>query len=230
MELARSAKIESDRFEMGCWELPAPARAGAAAAVMAVALRHEHADALLDPFQLEGFDVLAVDTHAWALARAAAAHAVPDGITALLNIGWNAALMVLVHGGAVVYQRLLEESGMGIVLRAIRDEFKLSDEEAEFVLKNAAAAQGQAQSSTPLAQAQRISELVGHYVEAMLAEIQPAFDYASHRYAEKPLKNLLVCGGASGMGGICEQLSRRVSLATSVLAPTRIAECPASLS
>src|SRR5262245_12711380 len=28
MELARSAKIESDRFEMGCWELPAPARAG----------------------------------------------------------------------------------------------------------------------------------------------------------------------------------------------------------
>jgi type IV pilus assembly protein PilM len=224
VELARGAKLENNLFELSCWDLPAPARAATAGTVMAVALRHEHASALLDPFQAEGFDVVAIDTRSWAMARAAASQLASDGITALLDIGFGSALMVLVHNGVVVYQRVLRESGVGIVLRALRDEFQLADDEAEHVLRNVGLS-GRSEQATAFAQADRIVELVQRYVDAMLAEIQPAFDYASHRYAESPLRSLLMCGGGAGIPGLGELLSSRISLPTSVLCPARIVEC-----
>jgi type IV pilus assembly protein PilM len=229
MELARSAKIESDRFELGWWDLPAPARAGAASAVMAVALRHEHADAILDPFCTEGFHVVAMDTRPWAMARAASPVAAPDGITAVLDIGWSGALMVLIHGGVVVYQRTMNEIGLGILARTLRDELKLADDEAEFILRSIGAATGDKSQPTEFSQAARVTELVGRFMDGMLAEIQPAFDYAAHRYAEKPLKNLLLCGGGAGIAGVCDLLSARLSLPASVLAPAKIFSCPPEL-
>jgi type IV pilus assembly protein PilM len=227
LELARTAKLEGNAFELDCWDLPAPARAATAGAVMAVALRHEHADALLEPFEADGFDVIALDTKAWAMARAAVPLEAPDGISAVLDIGWNTALMVLVQDGVVVYQRVLTESGVGIVLRAVRDEFHLADDEAEYVLRNVGA--GGASAGAEFAQAARVADLLVRYVDSMLTEIQPAFDYASHRYAEKPLKSLHLCGGGASIAGLCELLGRRLSLPASILCPAKVVECPSAL-
>jgi Tfp pilus assembly PilM family ATPase len=228
LELARTAKLEGG-FELGCWDLPAPPRAAAAGAVMAVALRHEHAAALLDPFQADGFDVLAIDSKSWAMARAAAPVAPPDGITAVLDIGWNAALMVLMHGNVLVYQRVLPESGVGIVLRAIRDEFHLADDEAEYILRHVGTGELTIQATADVGQAKRIADLVHRYVDAMLSEIQPALDYASHRYAEKPLSSVQLCGGGASIAGLSELLSRRLAIPTNLLCPASLVECPAPL-
>src|SRR3954469_22958163 len=91
-ELARGAKLESDPFEIECWDLPSPARAGTGTSVMAVAMRHADAAAILDPFEADGFKLVAIDTQAWALARAAGPYEIPGTISALLDIGWNSAL------------------------------------------------------------------------------------------------------------------------------------------
>ena len=48
MEHARSHKCPPDSFEMGCWDLPAAARATKATPVMAVACTHADAEAILD--------------------------------------------------------------------------------------------------------------------------------------------------------------------------------------
>src|SRR5262249_42197363 len=84
MEMARAAKLENEPFELECWDLPATTRGAAATNVMAVALRHQDAEALIDPFDTEGFEVLAVDARCWALARASRAYHSPNAITALL--------------------------------------------------------------------------------------------------------------------------------------------------
>jgi type IV pilus assembly protein PilM len=223
-ELARAAKLETEPFELDSWDLPAPSRGGAAGtSVMAVALRHTHADALLDPFEQFGFSVLAIDTRAWALARASTTYAAPDGITALVDIGWSSALVVLLdEAGVVIYQRDLRESGLSILLRAIQEAFHLADDEAEFVLRNGGAGADEAQ-------AKQVSALVGRYFDAMGNEIQPAFDYAMHRYADKPIKRLLLAGGGSGIAGVCDLLAKRFSLDATVLSPSRIVECPPNL-
>jgi Tfp pilus assembly PilM family ATPase len=99
-EFARAHKLPLDppNFEFEHWELPAPARAGRTAQALAVGCTHADADAVIQPFEDDGLDVLAFDAEAWALARACAPLAAPPGrITALLDLGWNGCRLVVVH-------------------------------------------------------------------------------------------------------------------------------------
>src|SRR5688572_9407291 len=111
VELARTSKVAPESFEMGCWELPVPNRAGKHVHVMAVGYPHAEAAKLLDLVEHAGFDATALDVRSCALARACAGIvSPPPGITALLDLGWASASLVLVYAGMVVYVRGLSES------------------------------------------------------------------------------------------------------------------------
>src|SRR5688572_2895186 len=110
VELARTNKCSPESFEMGFWELPSPARAGKATHVMAVGYPHPEATALLDLVEHAGFNVVAIDARCCALARACGGMASPPpGLTAILELGWSSASLVLLHDGVVVSERALAE-------------------------------------------------------------------------------------------------------------------------
>ena len=105
-ELARIHNCQPQSFEMSCWDLPAPARATSSTFVMAAACKHSIADNLIDLFENEGFDVHALDMPAAAMARACQPLLGDEnGISAVLDIGWNSARLALLHRGVVLYER-----------------------------------------------------------------------------------------------------------------------------
>src|SRR5205085_407685 len=81
-------------------------------------------NAVLDRFESAGFHVRAVDVRSWALARAGRASC-QEGITAVLDIGWNGASVVLIHHGEPIYQRELTDAGEGLLRRSLIAELGL---------------------------------------------------------------------------------------------------------
>jgi Tfp pilus assembly PilM family ATPase len=95
-EIARTGKMDPGSFEMASWDLPAPPRASAGTSVMALAMRHADAAALLDPFEHAGLDVIGIDSQACALARLLAARPT-EGLSVVLDLGWNSGLVAFVN-------------------------------------------------------------------------------------------------------------------------------------
>src|SRR5437667_135061 len=76
---------------------------------MGAACPHESAEELLAPVEGAGFEVVALDHPGWALARC-----LPNaGARAVLDLGWTGAVLVLVHEGAVRYERAIEGGALG---------------------------------------------------------------------------------------------------------------------
>ncbi|HWP40015.1 MAG TPA: pilus assembly protein PilM, partial [Tepidisphaeraceae bacterium] len=227
-ELARNAKID-DAFELAWWDLPAPSRggAGANATVMAVALRHDRAVELLDPFEQENLRVVAIDPQAMALARACRLH--PDhtvgSASAILDIGFASVLLVLVRDDCVIYQRRLPDAAMGMLLRWLAEQFSLADDEAQYVLERIGISPASVAELAPPAQASRVRDLVQRHLEQMIVELEQAFGYVGHRYADTSVGRLLVCGGGATIAGIVPYLQSRLGLPVQPLAPRDLVEC-----
>ncbi|WP_428937609.1 pilus assembly protein PilM [Fontivita pretiosa] len=228
-ELARNAKIDDDAFELAWWDLPAPSRGGAGAntSVMAVALRHDRADELLDPFEQEDFRVVAIDPQAMALARACRLHSehTPGSVSAILDIGFGSVLLVLVRDECVIYQRRLPDAATGMLVRWLADQFSLADDEAQYVLEQIGISVPSAAELAPPAQASRVRDLVQRHLEQMIVELEQAFGYVAHRYADTSVGRLLVCGGGATIAGLVAYLQNRLGLPVQPLSPKDLVEC-----
>src|SRR3982750_4073140 len=137
-EIARTGKMEPGSFEMASWDLPAPPRANAGTSVMALAMRHTDAVAVLDPFEHAGFDVIGIDSQACALARLLAAPT-STGLSVVVDLGWNTGLIAFVHQGSVLFQRNLMEVNLVSLYRAVMSQFDVTEEVADHVLIGALA-------------------------------------------------------------------------------------------
>jgi Tfp pilus assembly PilM family ATPase len=63
----------------------------------------------------------------------------------------------------------------------------------------------------------------------VVAEIEAALNYASHRYRQQPVERIWVVGAGSGVPGLCEHLTTRLNVSAAVLSPLAIAKCPSDL-
>ena len=93
-ELARMHQCDPKSLEIANWGLPQAGRKDTAQ-VMAVACPHQTAETVLGPFEEAGFDVMALDSQLHGLLRAAERELAADGITAILQLGWVAATLVM---------------------------------------------------------------------------------------------------------------------------------------
>ena len=132
VELSRMHRSEVGSFEMACWDLPAPARAGEATYVMAAGFRHEQAGELVDVAEAGGLDVHALDMYALAISRACSPLLEGvTGIAAILDLGWDHAGLILLYQGVVVYERKLVKCGTGSMANSLGRELKLHHDKAE---------------------------------------------------------------------------------------------------
>jgi Tfp pilus assembly PilM family ATPase len=234
VELARTNKVAPDSFEMGCWELPLAARAGKTVQVMAMGYAHAEATQFLDVLESAGLDVAALDVRSCATARACAGLVAPaPAITALLDLGWASASLVLVYSDMVVYARGLGESTLSRVAGALEKQLGLEADVVDYMLDELGLLSGEAIAATQGAAAIALpgdarNLLVG-FAEGVVRELLVAFSYVARQYVDASVTRLLLTGAAAPIPGLAEYLGTVLGLDTSTVAPKDLAECPPSL-
>ncbi len=208
-ELSRMNRVEPQAIESACWDLPPPARAGAATHVMAVACSHESADAVLDLFEGQGYTVEALDVQACALARACGPWIPEVGALGLiLDIGWKAARLIVVHEGVVAYYRVLGDGGIKPLAEKI--EAQLDMDIAAAVERVEAEGLGHHPPSRADLAGQdtgTVRAVVADHFDAVAEELRISFAYMLHRYPSVAVNQLLLVGGAARMTGLADFLT-----------------------
>lgn len=225
VELARTHKKDPGSFEMACWDLPAPARAGDSTHLMAAACGHEVADGLIDIFENAGFRVDALDIKPWALTRACGPVLGPAGTTALLDLGEGGAVLAVVRDGVPVYERLMRDAGLGVLRGRLRTELGLEPDVADYLLDSLGTAPEQSDDSGARESA---SGMLREHLDRLCAEVRTALDYAEHRYPG-PLHLLGVMGVGATVAGLVNCLSAGLESPVKLVCPTDLAACPESL-
>lgn len=224
MELARSHKCAPEAMEVGCWELPAPARAGKSVQVMASACRHEDLTPLLDAFETQGFEVEAVDLRACALARVAA-KLPADGeesrkeraVTAVLDIGWTGATLVLLHRDTIVYERRISEGGLQKLHDELLRRLHIDAEIADYLMGDASHGEESEAALQP-----DVDALIANHAESLASEISASFEYAAHQYHDAGVSNLNLCGTGACVNGLDKHLRTHLSVPTAALRPSQV--------
>lgn len=217
-EFARSVKTESDPFEFAYWDLPAPQRAARSTHVMGVGCRHADAEPLMDALELGGFDLIAMDVEATALARACAPlMAPPQEITALLDIGQTALRLFVLHQGVATYRRTLGGQGMRDLRKAVTEHIDIEADEdvIDYVLDHvslsseADPASPAVPSAAAIEQARRV---VCNHFDAVLTEITTSLSYTAHQYPDAPFRRLLLTGGGAALSGLAPYLAAKLNV------------------
>lgn len=229
-ELARTVKAAPEALAMGMWDVPAPARAAAATHVMAVALRHEDANVLVDAFEGEGMNLRSLDIPAWALARACSPLAKASaGVTGVLDIGWDGALLVLIHEDSVIYQRALSECGIAAIRDRVGQALELDAMLADHILDQIVLKPAPDGARTDPMLWASIRGLLAEYASSISTELLASFSYASHRYPANAVDKLFLTGGGALIADLPQGLSERIGVPVKPLAPAELVECPPTL-
>ena len=236
MEFSRAYKCEQNTFEMAYWDLPAPARAARTTNVMAVACAHADADALLDLFAAEGLEVIGLDTRPWAMARACVGVDDAAGIVVLLEIGWNAALLVILHGGVVIYERTLAESGLSVLEGEIQSSLKLEPEVTQFALFHSGLlplvldeAVFKEAASVPAELRGEVRGVASAHFERIIQELTQSISYTTGQYPDAAVSRLLLMGGGAMIPGIADHVQGIAGFETRVVTPLASATCAAAV-
>ena len=204
-ELARLHQIQPENMESACWDLPSPARAGSVSHMMAVGCRHAQADALLDAVENRGWTVTGLDIHAWALTRACSvALTQRTEIGLILDVGWSAARLIVIHQNVVIYQRLLADSGVEPLIEKLTERLDHDPVSAGNLIKKI----GLGQEKKDLIAKDRTNEtasaqrLARDHFDAMAEELRLSFVYVAHRYPDVAANRLLLTGGGGAIPGL----------------------------
>lgn len=205
-EIARAHRREPATLEVACWELPAPARPGDAVQAMAAACEHDRAGELLDDFESAGFEAHALDVRALALGRACRPMWAPgEALTAVLDIGWDAAQLAVISGGVLLYERALEACDLRRLHAMLVDREGLPAELAEQAITDGAPALQP--SEGVLAGARHAVE---NHAQMLGEQLSLSLSYAAHRYPARAVEAILLTGDGGGMPGLAEMLASRL--------------------
>ncbi len=203
-EMAHEHRLEPDSFEMAWWDLPKPARSSASTTVMSVACRHEHADVLLGALGSAGFDVVGLDVAGWAATRACRPllQKANDGISAIVDLGWDSTTIALIHSNTLIYQRSSLGCGMRQLRLALEREQHYPQQVIDYLLCEIGfelEQRGDEDDWKLLVKAG--SQLETHFNQ-VVRELTLTMDYAHSQYPEAPVKQVLLLGGGAGVPGV----------------------------
>ncbi len=219
-EFGRSLKVESEALEFAYWDLPAPARAAKSTHVMGVGCRHADCEPIIDAFETAGFDLGTIEVEACALTRACfAISAPPNEITAIVDVGWRAVRLFVVHRGVVSYQRSLSGYGVERLHKELADQLDLRgkapivDEVLRRVSLNASGERVGSERESDNPESRRA--LRSHF-DAVAAEIITSLSYTSHQYPDAPVSRVVICGGGASIAGLAEYLQGQLKITTTI--------------
>ncbi len=230
LELSRMHRCNPKSFEMACWDLPAPARAGEATYVMAAACPHSDANTLLDAFEAEGLTVMGLDIHASAVARACWG-LLSDrlGIAAILDVGWNLARLVLLHQNIIVYVRKLNKCGLEALVSLLSTELKCDMDQAERLLFEEGLGHEPSDEDPPSQGPGQLHEAAAAHFNTMIEEMRIPLSYLANQYPDAVMGRLLLTGGGAQIPGLKEYLSSGIEVEVLTIALMDLARCSPQL-
>lgn len=214
-ELARIARREPGAVEVGWWPVPAPAggRQHEATHALATACSRAEVEALVANFDAAGLEVEAVDAPAWALARAAryllAAEGVRHELSAILDLGHSLASLAVIRDGVPVYERTLEDLGVGALEQELRKSQGVSEELAAHIIERVGLDGHQDEGDEAPAEG---THCVGEYLARVAGEVSASIGYLAHRYPAWPVESVLCAGGGALIPGGCRRLAEETRL------------------
>jgi Tfp pilus assembly PilM family ATPase len=200
-ELASVHKLSPDELELALWELPSSGRAREGTRAMAVAVRHADAQTLLDQFAAAGWELAAIDVHAAAMARAYAAVVDrTDQLCAILDIGWDAAQLLVLDGGLAIYERRIAGASLKPICQQLQAKLGLDFETIECLVAQAGRPLGGSDPDESVGEFEVIRTAVEEHYVAAIRQLFVSFSYISHQYPDTSVSKLWLCGGGASMG------------------------------
>jgi Tfp pilus assembly PilM family ATPase len=172
---------------------------------------------------------------------------------AILDLGWETAMLWLVYGGSIIYGRPLADGGVGRLHETLVTRHGLEPDVADYLLTevglsdkhhaDAAAAADADEDREHMAAARPRPDrsdrppLPDHdarailvtYADEMVRELTVSFAYAAHEYQDGEVGRLLMVGGGSAMPGLAGRLTDALGVAAAPVAPEDLAGCDPDL-
>ncbi|HLP85040.1 MAG TPA: hypothetical protein VK157_11880 [Phycisphaerales bacterium] len=227
IEVARIHRREPDSFDLTTWDLPATDRTKGSTHAMAIAMPRELGDAAAAVFDATGADVVSLEPRACALARccAAASGGVP-GLYGVVDVGWGAAMLVLIHvtgegPASVIYERRLQEAQLGACVQRLQQAIDVDVDVAEAAMRCGEEDMREAKLAELYRTVRRYQTELS---DALVPEVQRSFVYAMQRYPAIPLANVWLTGEGAGVRGLRARLSSALAVDVAALVPSSLAE------
>lgn len=224
IELARANRCDPGSFEMSYWQLPAQLDENTNHA-MAVACPHATANTLMDQFDSSALNVIALGTACRALANAAILTAPDAESVAVLDIGWSSATLVMVHHQAIVYQRVLDKAGIGLVHDALARRFDLDDDMTDYLLAHLGLATDTPNDLISGEDRSEVQRVISAHFEAVARELQVCFPYGLRLFTDQPPAVVMLAGGGAAIPGVDTYLANLLGLSVRVVVPGDLADC-----
>ncbi len=228
-ELARMHDYDVGAAEVACWDLPASARIKDATQVMALACRHVDAEPILEAFEAGGLEVRALDSRPQALARACRAVLPEEGITAILAVEWDWALLILMYEGVVIYERMMPEAAIGQLAAAMSRRLGLEEDSVDLLLGEVGLAPGTLVELIDAASCEAAVAIVRGHLDAISAELNAPFTYAMHQYPGARAAGLLLTGMGAAIPGVVDHFRSLLQVDVRGVSPGDVADCAPAL-
>ena len=229
-QLATSHKCQPQALEVACWDLPAPVRAREGKWAQAVGCQTADANEAIDCFEAAGMIVRALDTESWAAARACESRLAGNSLSALLNLGWTGAHLVVLSGGTVIHERCLPDHGLRNLYAPFAEVFDLEPDVTEYIINEIGLNRpppDQAESSAVLDAAR---QQIASWVDGLALEIERSLSYSAQEQGQAVSYPLLLHGDGASIPGATDRLSLVLGGAVETIAPVALTKCTASLS
>ncbi|MHC4218117.1 MAG: pilus assembly protein PilM [Planctomycetota bacterium] len=230
-QLATSNKCEPHSLEVACWELPAPARAKEGKWAQVVGCDTTEANDVMDCFDEAGLNVRALDVESWAAARACEPKCTRSSeLSALLNLGWAAAHLVVLRGGTIIHERFLSDHGLRNLHAPFAEVFDLDAEVTEYILTEIGLDGDVSEEvgSSDVLDAAR--QQTAGFLDALAPEVDRSLLYSAQEHGEPVAEPLLVHGEGASIPGVVNRLASKLRREVESIAPATLARCRGSLS
>jgi len=225
-ELARLYDYDPDAAEIASWDLPPQVRAKDSTQIFAVACPHATALELMDPFEAARMDVTALEGNSQALMRVCVKRVSSSGISAILSLGYDYALLQIVFSGMIIYKRIIPEAAMKRLESVISNKISIDRQSTEFLLAEANLATGQDSSSGAMPV---VNAMIRNFLDLVVQELDAPFSYATHQYGQDTIEKLLIMGSGASIPGTDEYLAEKLQQSVQILRPNDIVACPANM-
>ncbi|MBL8759481.1 MAG: hypothetical protein JNK35_13760 [Phycisphaerae bacterium] len=224
-QLAESARCDAGELCTTWWPRGEPGADGTIPA-MAVGVRERDADALADALEAGGLEVAAIDARGVALARACAG-CVEDrnAVTAVVSVGHSAALVVALHAGRPIFERVLPESGTRELVERIVKHARVEPDVAFYALTRSAPVE--AAPAAPGADAlQAVREAAAAHAEALAREVSVSLSYALSTVPGGASGVVLLAGDAAEYPLFAASLVAAAGPGARIVRPPDVCACP----
>jgi Tfp pilus assembly PilM family ATPase len=227
-ELANMHNYAPNEAETVCWDLPTFGRTRSAAPVMTLACRHSDAEALLVVFEEAGLEPRVLAPRLHAMVQACRPLLAQDSATALLDLEWGGAVLLLWCHGTVIYRRLMPELAVGRLAGSLTEDLAIPAESVECLLAEIGLLppQGEREASWSF---ELVASFIRKHMDKVAESLLQPLNYAARQHADAAVRTLLLTGCGAGIPGAADHLAAQLNMPCRAVTPGDIVRSPEAL-